>query len=198
MRYTTRDLVYIGVFGALWGAVEISLGSVLHALSVPFSGAVLTGIGLTMALVGRLFVPRPGSVLLIGLVTAFLKMFSLGGIVVNPMIGIAAEAVLAELALTALGRPSRPSFVAAGMLAVLWALAHPFFTSGILGGQGLATVLGWTLEKGARVLGITPSAAAAILALLIGIHLLIGAVAGLLAWDVGRAVEARLRPVRRA
>ena len=82
--------------------------------------------------------------------------------------------------------------------AVLWALAHPFFTSGILGGQGLATVLGWTLEKGARVLGITPSAAAAILALLIGIHLLIGAVAGLLAWDVGRAVEARLRPVRRA
>lgn len=100
MRFTVRDLVYIGVFGALWGAVEISLGSVLHTLNVPFSGVFLTGIGIAIALIGRLFVPRTGSVLFIGLVTAFLKMFSLGGIVLNPMIGIVAESVLAEVALT--------------------------------------------------------------------------------------------------
>lgn len=198
MRFSTRDLVYIGVFGALWGVVEMTFGSLLHALNVPFSGVVLTGIGLTLALIGRLFVPKPGSVLLIGLVTAFLKMFSLGGIVVNPMIGIVAEALLAELALTALGRPRRLSFVVAGMLAVLWAFAQPFFTYGILAGQGLGTVLGWTLQKGAKALGLLPSATAMVLALLVGIHLLVGCVAGLLGWDAGRAVRARLQPAERA
>ncbi len=198
MRFTTRDLVYVGVFGALWGVVEMTFGSLLHALNVPFAGAVLTGIGVTVALIGRLFVPRPGSVLLIGLVTACLKMFSLGGIVVNPMIGIAAEALLAELAVTALGRPRRLSFIVAGALAVVWAFAQPFFTSGVLAGQGLATVMGWTLQKGAQVLGLLPSAAAVILGLLVSLHLLIGAAAGLLAWDAGRAVRTRLRPAEKA
>jgi hypothetical protein len=33
-----------------------------------------------------------------------------------------------------------------------------------------------------------------ILAGLIGVHLLIGSIAGLLAWDAGRVVQVRLRP----
>lgn len=194
MRFTIRDLVYIGVFGAMWGAAEITLGSLLHVLNVPFSGALLAGIGITIALIGRLFVPRAGSVLFIGLVTAFLKMLSLGGIVLNPMIGIVAESLLAEVALTTLGRPRRLSFVVAGAVASFWPFVHPFFTQGILAGNGILTVYGWTMEKGAKLLGLDPSALLLVLAGLIGVHLLIGIVAGLLAWDVGRVVQARLRP----
>ena len=194
MRFTIRDLVYIGVFGAIWGAAEITLGSLLHVLNVPFSGALLAGIGITIALIGRLFVPRTGSVLFIGLVTAFLKMLSLGGIVFNPMIGIVAESLLAEVALTILGRPRRLSFVVAGAVASFWPFVHPFFTQGILAGNGILTVYGWTMEKGAKLLGLDPSALLLVLAGLIGVHLLIGIVAGLLAWDVGRVVQARLRP----
>lgn len=76
--------LHAGEFAALWGAVKMTLGSVLHVLNVSFSGVVLTSIGITIVLIGRRFVPRPGSVLFIGLVTAFLKMLSLGGIVLNP------------------------------------------------------------------------------------------------------------------
>jgi ABC-type thiamin/hydroxymethylpyrimidine transport system permease subunit len=194
MRFTVRDLVYIGVFGALWGAAEMTLGSLLHVLNVPFSGAVLAGIGITIALIGRLFVPRTGSVLFIGLVTALLKMLSLGGIVLNPMIGIVAESLLAEVALTLWGRPRRASFVVAGGLAVFWPFVHPFFTQGILAGQGILTVYGWTLEKGANLLGLDPSALLLVLGGLIGVHVLIGIIAGLLAWDAGRIVQLRLRP----
>jgi ABC-type thiamin/hydroxymethylpyrimidine transport system permease subunit len=194
MRFTVRDLVYIGVFGALWGAAEMTLGSLLHVLNVPFSGALLTGIGITIALIGRLFVPRTGSVLFIGLVTALLKMLSLGGIVLNPMIGIVAESLLAEVVLSLWGRPRRASFVVAGGLAVFWPFVHPFFTQGILAGQGILTVYGWTLEKGANLLGLDPSALLLILGGLIGVHLLIGIIAGLLAWDAGRIVQLRLRP----
>jgi ABC-type thiamin/hydroxymethylpyrimidine transport system permease subunit len=194
MRFTVRDLVYIGVFGALWGAAEMTLGSLLHVLNVPFSGALLTGIGITIALIGRLFVPRTGSVLFIGLVTALLKMLSLGGIVLNPMIGIVAESLLAEVVLSLWGRPRRASFVVAGGLAVFWPFVHPFFTQGILAGQGILTVYSWTLEKGANLLGLDPSALLLILGGLIGVHLLIGIIAGLLAWDAGRIVQLRLRP----
>jgi ABC-type thiamin/hydroxymethylpyrimidine transport system permease subunit len=194
MRFTVRDLVYIGVFGALWGAAEMTLGSLLHVLNVPFSGAVLAGIGITIALIGRLFVPRTGSVLFIGLVTALLKMLSLGGIVLNPMIGIVAESLLAEVVLTLWGRPRRASFVVAGGLAVFWPFVHPFFTQGILAGQGILTVYGWTLEKGANLLGLDPSALLLVLGGLVGVHWLIGIIAGLLAWDAGRIVQLRLRP----
>lgn len=194
MRFTIRDLVYIGVFGALWGAAEMGLGSLLHVLNLPFAGAFLAGIGITIALIGRLFVPRTGSVLFIGLVTAFLKMLSLGGIVLNPMIGILAESLLAEVILTIWRRPGRAGFVVAGGLAVCWAFVHPFFTQGLLAGRGILTVYGWTLEKGAKLLGLDPSAVILVLVGMIGVHLLIGIVAGLLAWDAGRVVQARLRP----
>ncbi len=196
MRFTVRDLVYIGVFGALWGAVEISLGSVLHTLNVPFSGVVMTGIGIAIALIGRLFVPRTGSVLFIGLVTAFLKMFSLGGVVITPIIGILAESLLAEAALTALGQPRRVSFIVAGALATFWPFVHPFFTQGVLAGSGILTIYERTLSNGARTLGLAPSAVGLILAGLIGLHLCMGVVAGLVAWDASRVVQARLRPAR--
>jgi ABC-type thiamin/hydroxymethylpyrimidine transport system permease subunit len=194
MRFRVRDLVYIGVFGALWGAVETTLGSVVHTLNVPFSGAVLTGIGITIALIGRLFVPRTGSVLFIGLVTACLKMFSLGGIVLSPMLGIVMESFLAEATLTVLGRPRRLSFMLAGALATLWTLVHPFLTQGILAGSGILTIYERTLTNGARSLGLDPSVVLLVLAALIGLHLAIGGAAGWLAWDAGRVVQARLRP----
>jgi len=75
-RLTTRDLVYIAVFGALWGAMEITLGSYLHAVfpqgvtPIVGAGTIMTAIGIIVALVGWLFVPRTGAVLMIGVVAA--------------------------------------------------------------------------------------------------------------------------------
>lgn len=194
MRFSIRDLVYIGVFGALWGAVEITGGSVLHVLNVPFSGVALAGVGIAIALIGRLFVPRRGSVLAIGIITALLKMFSVGGVVLNPMIGIFAEGLLAELALTIVGKPRRASFMAAGGLATLWPFFHPFLTQGILAGSGLFTIYERTIQKGAQALGLPATAILYVLAVLIAVHIGIGLASGFIAWDAGRVVQARLRP----
>jgi hypothetical protein len=114
--------------------------------------------------------------------------------VLNPMIGIVAESLLAEVVLSLWGQPRRASFVVAGGLAVFWPFVHPFFTQGILAGQGILTVYGWTLEKGANLLGLDPSALLLILGGLVGVHFLIGIIAGLLAWDAGRIVQLRLQP----
>lgn len=192
MKFSTRELVTIAVFGTLWGIVEMSLGTVLKSLNVPLSGTVLSAIGLTVALVGRVFVPGRGSTLFIGVIATLLKLFSLGGVILGPMIGILSEALIAELALSALGRPRRSSFLVAGSLGVLWCLLQPFITGPLLFGRTLYTVWLDLLDLGGRVFGLDASAILWIVLVLVAAHVTVGLIAGWLAWDAGRLLSTRL------
>lgn len=193
MRLSVRDLVYIGLFGGLWGVLEAGLGSVLHALGLlPVTGLILGSAGLAVALAGRVMVPRPGAVLAIGLVAAFLKMLSFGGLVLNPMIAITAESAIAEVVVD-LGRPSRLTFMLAGALGCTWSVLFSFIVIGLIGGRGLVAAWAEIVGKGAKLLGLSASAALAILAVLVSLHLAFGAVGGMLGWDVGQTVRQRLR-----
>jgi hypothetical protein len=192
MKLSTRELATLAVFGALWGVVEISLGSVLKTLNVPMSGVVLSAIGLTVALTGRVFVPRKGSTLFIGVIATFLKLFSLGGVIIGPMIGIITEALVAEFVLSVMGRPRRSSLVAAGALGVTWVLIQPFITNTLLFGRTLFVVWLDLLDLGSRLLGIDTNAAFLILLALLLIHLAIGTLVGWLSWDIARLLQKRL------
>jgi len=102
--YTVRGWVTIGLFAALWGVVELTLGSVLHAIfpsqaNTFLTGVLMGGIGVAVALTGRHFVPNRGSVLLISIVTALLKLLSPGGIKIGPVVAILVEGALMEAAL---------------------------------------------------------------------------------------------------
>ena len=191
MRFTVRDLVYIGVFGALWGVLELSLGSLLHMFNLPFTGGIMIALGIAIALVGRMFVPKVGSIFLIGVVAALLKLLSMGGVVINPLIGILVESALAELAVSGLGRPTRVSYILAGILAALWAVFQPVLTMGIMGGAGLIASLTFIAERGARTLGIGADIVVAVFAILIAVHVVFGIIAGILGWEVGRTVYLR-------
>jgi ABC-type thiamin/hydroxymethylpyrimidine transport system permease subunit len=194
VKFSVRELVYIGIFGALWGAVEMTLGAYLSVLQVPMRGTLLTSIGLLIVLVGRLFVPRPGSVLMMGIVTAIVKLMSIGGFLLNPMIAIVAESALAEAGLLLIGRPRRIGFVLAGALAVGWDFFHMFFTQGLLAGKGIYEIYLWTIRDASRILGIPTSyAIAGVLSMLL-LRLALGAFVGFLAWDVAKTVLIRLAP----
>lgn len=192
VKYTVRDLVYIGVFAGCWGAIEITLGALLHTLRVPFLGAVMAGAGMAIALVGRLYVPKAGSIALIALVTAMLKLLSVGGIVLSPMVAIAAEGIVAELCVLALGT-GRVGFAVAAAAAATWSLVHAFLRVWLTGGTDLIGSYMVIVERGAGTMGLPPSAGAAILAVLIAVHVAIGATAGLLAWRVGQGLRRRGR-----
>lgn len=192
MKLKTRELVAIAVFGTLWGLAEISLGTVLKSFRVPLSGAVLAAIGLMVAMIGRLFVPRRGSTIFTGVIAMLLKLFSLGGVILGPMIAIAAEALVAEIILTLFRRPSRKVFLLTGGLGVLWVLIHPFITNPLLFGRTAFVVWLDLLDAGSRLIGLDTSAAIGILLFLVSLHLAIGALAGWLAWDVGNQLHARL------
>ncbi len=202
-RFTTRDLVYIAVFGALWGAVEMTLGSYLHLIFPPVAtplvgvGTIATALGMALALIGRLFVPQAGSVLMIGLVVVVLKGLSLGGVKLSPMIAIIIECLLAELGLFLSRKPSRGGFILAGSLAVLWTFFHKLFASYVFLGRGIYDVYLAMIKKGAEALGVGVGYALLIVAAFLLIRVIAGSVAGWLAWDLGGAVRARLAGAER-
>lgn len=189
MKLSTRELATLAVFGALWGLVEISLGSVLKTLNVPLSGVVLSSIGLMIALVGRVFVPRRGSTLFIGVIAMLLKLFSLGGVIIGPMVGIFTEALVAEIVLTLMGNPRRMALTLAGAMGVTWVLIQPFITAPLLFGRTLFTVWLDLLDRGEQLLGLDPSAALWIVLAMLAIHLVIGSVCGWISWDIARLLQ---------
>lgn len=192
MKLSTRELATLAVFGALWGLVEVSLGSVLKTLNIPLSGVILAGIGLTVALTGRVFVPRRGSTLFIGVIAMLLKLFSLGGVIIGPMVGILTEALVAEVVLTLSGKPRRWAFILAGGLGVTWVLLQPFVTGPLLFGRTLFTVWLDLLDRGKQLLGLDPALAVWIVLGFVAIHAVIGALVGWLSWDVARSLQIRL------
>jgi hypothetical protein len=192
MKLSTRELATLAVFGALWGLVEISLGSVLKMLNIPLSGVVLSAIGLTVALVGRVFVPRRGATLFIGVIAMLLKLFSLGGVVVGPMVGILTEALVAEVVLSLIGKPRRAGFALAGALGVAWVMLQPFVTGPILFGRTVFTVWLDLLDSGSRLLGIPTHAALWIVLAFLGLHLVVGSLVGWFSWDIARLLQVRL------
>jgi len=193
--YTVRSWVTIGLFGALWGAVEIVLGSYLHLIFPPqtdtfFTGVLLGSIGVAVALTGRHFVPNRGSVFFIGVVTALLKLLSPGGVKIGPVVAILAESVLMEAALWIAA--TRWTFILGGALAIAWNLPHKFIMMRLLFGKSIIQIYTKMAQDGSQTLGLDASAAWLILAILLLIRLVVGAIGGWSAWKLGGAVARRL------
>jgi len=197
-KLTTRDLTTIAIFGAIWGALEMTLGSYLHVIFPPVTtplvgtGTVMTAIGMIVALIGYLFVPRAGAVLMIGVVAAILKALSISGARLSPMLAIIIECLLAELGLLLARRPGPWGFALAGALALVWTFFHKFFGSYVFLGKDITKVYLGLLKQGSQALGIDVSLALVIIAAFLLIRVIAGGVAGWLAWELGRAVRGRL------
>jgi hypothetical protein len=191
-RFSTRELVYVAIFGAAWGLVETSLGSYLHAARVPFRGALLTSLGLLLALCARTIVPRRGVVLMTGLVTVILRLLNLGAVLLSPLLAIALESLLAELVLWPFARPGRGAFALAGAVATLWTVVHPFVAQGLLAGKGLLTVYTWMIEAPAQVIPFWANLVWLLVGCAVALPLALGAAAGLAAHGLGQRLQARL------
>jgi hypothetical protein len=165
---------------------------VLKALNVPLSGAVLSAIGLMIAMIARIFVPRRGSTLFVGVIAMVLKLFSIGSILIGPMIGILMEAVCAEIVLSLFKQPRLLALLLAGAVGTLWVLVQPFVTGVLIFGRDLFTIWLDLLDLGQRLFGIDPSAAVWIVLVLAVVHVLIGMLSGWLAWVVGKLLLARM------
>jgi ABC-type thiamin/hydroxymethylpyrimidine transport system permease subunit len=142
--------------------------------------------------IGRLFVPRRGSTIFIGVIAMFLKLFSIGNILIGPMVGILAEALIAELIFDVFPKPSLLVFILASTGAALWTIIQPFVTGILLFGRNLLVIWLDMLDTGSRLFGLPSQAAVGIVLALVALSFIVGGIGGWLAWKLGHVLKIRL------
>jgi hypothetical protein len=165
------------LFGSLWGAAEASLGTVLKATNVPLSGLVMASVGVLCLLTVRRLQPTVGISLVTGVVAAFLKVFSLGGLVLGPAVGILAEAALVELAMTATAS-SALGAVVGGALALAEAPLQMAVTAVVITGPEAVAALGKAARALAGCVALPAASPLAVLAAVAAVSGVAGAVVG--------------------
>ncbi len=183
-----QTLAYLAVFGTLWGAWEITVGSVLHLINLPLKGTWLAAGAMTLALTGRRLAGVPGSLVLLGTLAALLKVFSFGGAVFSPMVGILMEALLAEGVLLLTG--DRPwSYPLAGGVALLWPPIHRILFQALYFGVEVYQVYGQLARQITRWFPFTLQHLALAFGMLMVLQFLIGFGAGTLALRLARRIR---------
>ena len=190
-----RPWTYAAVLGSLWGAAELSLGALLSAARIPLSGLFMASIGVICLVTARRLTPAVGSSLVMGAVVAFLKVFSLGGFIVGPVLGILTEAVAVELTMTVTASRA-PGAVAGGALALASAPAWLLVSAALLTGPEAAVALDRALKVAAATLGWHGTVTGALAASALAASALLGALVGALAWRLAGRVARRLGDTR--
>ncbi len=191
MLKDARPWTYAALFGALWGCLELSLGTVLHLGDVPMKGALMGSLGIICLLCLRRLQPHVGICLTAGTVAVFLKVFTLGGFYPGPLIGIAGEALLVEFAFL-LGGSSATSAVAGGALALAVNPLQKVMMTWIVAGPEAVRAGVQMIQTAAEHLGVRGVDGITILVALSSVHAVIGAVVGAMAWALAGRVLRRL------
>jgi nucleoside-triphosphatase THEP1 len=114
------------IIGTLWAASEIVLGSFLHNLKIPFSGNILTAIGIIILISVSYIWTERGLFWRAGIICAIMKTMSPSAVIFGPMIAIFTESLLLDLSVRLLGK-TIPGFVLGSMLAMSWNLFQKIF-----------------------------------------------------------------------
>lgn len=179
-------------FGAMWGALEATVGTFLHALRVPFGGTMLAATGAAFLIALRVVYPRRGVVLAAGAVCAGVKLLSPSTSVVGPVVGILVESLLVEL--VCLGFGANPvSALLGGALATLWALSQKVLTQIVYYGAPVLSLYQELLSRAEKWLHLAPSGGIMVVLPFASLVGLIGAVMAVVGYRAGHAALARRR-----
>ncbi len=139
--------------GTIWAASEIVLGSFLHNLKVPFSGNILTAIGLIILISISYTWTEKGLFWRAGLICALMKTMSPSAVIFGPMIAIFSESLLLELFVRLLGR-TIAGYAIGAMFAMSWNLFQKIANYIILYGSNIAEVYSNLLKMAQKQLNI--------------------------------------------
>jgi len=183
-----QEMILISLLGALWAAIEIHIGLLLHLVKLPFAGLLLTFLGILIMLVGRAFVPQKGTTVLTGVIASLSTFLFLGAVVIYPIIGIVMESIFVEIGLS-LPFSTRINFQISGVMGMVWSFIHPFIVQGIIAGLGLFKIYSIVVEKGARLFHLMPQQVLAILLLLLSVFVAAGLLAGIVGWSLSNRLR---------
>ena len=173
------------ITGTIWAASEIVLGSFLHNLRVPFSGNILTAIGIIILIsISHIWHER-GIFWRAGLICALMKTMSPSAIIFGPMIAIFAESLLLEVSVRLFGR-TMAGFLIGSMLAMSWNLFQKIANYIIYYGSNIVEVYNNLLRFAQKQLNIQTDIVWLPIIFLLIIFALFGLLAGIIGIIVGR------------
>ena len=181
----------VAAFGALWGVAEVTMGTFLHTLHIPFSGVFLACCGAALLVAQRQVLNRPGAALATGFVTATIKTMSPGGAIIGPMLGILVESILVEVCLLLLSRNLPGAMLGGAFVAVFAAFQKVFMQFVYYGGNVIELYLS-ILREAADTLGLEETGRTLVCSLVLGGLGLVGAGFGVLGLVVGQKGAQRL------
>lgn len=187
-----RFWAHAATFGATWGAVELTVGSFMHALRLPFGGIVLGALGAGLLVTLRLLFPERGVVLAAGAVCAGVKLLSPAGAIIGPATAILVEASLVEAACLPCGA-RRWSGAMSGALCALWSLTQNLVTQALLFGMPVLGIYLGVLDRAERWLRVPASGGHWAAAVLVAWVALLGALFGLAGHRIAIAAREHLR-----
>ncbi|MDP4224424.1 MAG: hypothetical protein Q8868_14040, partial [Bacteroidota bacterium] len=184
-RNLSEKWIKASIAGTMWAASEIVLGSFLHNLKVPFSGNILTAIGIIILISISHKWTEKGLFWRAGLICALLKTMSPSAVIFGPMIAIFAESLLLELFTRLLGR-TIIGYSLGAMAAMSWNLFQMITKYFILYGSNIAQVYSSLLKFTQKQLNIQSDIVWLPIIFLLIIFALFGLFAAVIGIIVGR------------
>jgi len=172
------------VLGSIWASIEILLGSFLHNLKIPFSGMILSLIGVWLIISFLQVWKERGLVWRAGIICALMKSISPSAIILGPMIGILTEALLIEFFIFVLGK-NIVGYLFAGAFAVLSSLLQKFFSLLILYGFDFLKILNDLYHFAVKQIGLNALSPLNLLIVITTIYIIIGMVGAMAGYFTG-------------
>ena len=185
MTQLSDKWIKASILGTIWASSEIVLGSFLHNLRIPFSGNILTAIGLIILISANYKWKEKGLFWRAGVICALMKTMSPSAVIFGPMIAITSEAFLLEFSVRILGR-TIPAFILGSVLAMSWNLVQRIFNYIIFYGYNIVEVYTNLMQYAEKQLQLKFDAVWAPLFLLLIAYALFGAFAALVGIRTGR------------
>ncbi|MCK3682975.1 nucleoside-triphosphatase [Maribellus sp. YY47] len=176
------------ILGTVWASSEIVLGSFLHNLRIPFSGNILTAIGIVILISANYKWDEKGLFWRAGLICALMKTMSPSAVIFGPMIAIFSEALLLEFSVRILGR-TVAGFVLGSVLAMSWNLFQKIFNYIIFYGYNIVEVYKNLMIYAEKQLGLTFDAVWTPILILLAVYALFGASSALVGIRTGRKLK---------
>ncbi|MFV0592419.1 MAG: nucleoside-triphosphatase [Draconibacterium sp.] len=176
------------ILGTVWASSEIVLGSFLHNLRIPFSGNILTAIGIVILISANYKWDEKGLFWRAGLICALMKTMSPSAVIFGPMIAIFSEALLLEFSVRILGR-TVAGFILGSVLAMSWNLFQKIFNYIIFYGYNIVEVYKNLMVYAEKQLNLRFDAVWAPILILLAVYALFGALSALVGIRTGRKLK---------
>lgn len=176
------------VLAGLWAGVEIIAGSFMHNLRIPFSGTFLTLISIILVIGFFQIWPKYGIIWRAGLITALMKSISPSSVILGPMIAIAMEGFIMELAIRIVGR-NITGYICAGMLTMIGILIHKVVRLYLLYGWDIFSIYEEMFIFATQKLDFLNSQTMRAVLILFIFYAMLGALAALLGYKLGRRAK---------